>query len=358
MREQVLARPSSQGCRTRVTSSLRPCWAPVSLPPVAAVTHAAMNTGVQTPVGVPALGPGGARPQVASRGHRVLLCSAPEGPHLLARHLDSQPLSCPRGDVAPHRARRGPRGRHTPSFKVVPALPLCQRAGTTLARMRLLPQVVSLRKLLFQLGRPLTECELWALSHACLTALRARREHPGAGLSCGSMLAPPRASQGITRPLSGTCGPQGQPGARWLGAHSVPEVLALVLGPKGSGGHRGQVHGSWALRPTTLLSGGSCVDGHSPQQGDVVPKEAEVARGRGHFRHYPGLQLAGQCDRLTALDGNTSWGRTMRAAPQSHDPRAVWGTASSGTPQRGRTRGWAGTLHAPSSSLLSFPFPT
>ncbi|XP_045883388.1 kinase non-catalytic C-lobe domain-containing protein 1 isoform X1 [Meles meles] len=39
-------------------------------------------------------------------------------------------------------------------------------------------QVVSLRKLLFQLGRPLTECELWALSHACLTALRTRREHP------------------------------------------------------------------------------------------------------------------------------------------------------------------------------------
>ncbi|KAI5759981.1 KNDC1 [Gulo gulo luscus] len=39
-------------------------------------------------------------------------------------------------------------------------------------------QVVSLQQLLCQLGRPFKECELWALSHACLTALRAHREHP------------------------------------------------------------------------------------------------------------------------------------------------------------------------------------
>lgn len=68
MREQVPAHPSSQGCRTRDTSSLHPCWAPVSLPPVAAVTHAAVNTGVQTPAAVPALGLGRARPQVALAG--------------------------------------------------------------------------------------------------------------------------------------------------------------------------------------------------------------------------------------------------------------------------------------------------
>ncbi|XP_059254873.1 LOW QUALITY PROTEIN: kinase non-catalytic C-lobe domain-containing protein 1 [Mustela nigripes] len=39
-------------------------------------------------------------------------------------------------------------------------------------------QVISLRQLLRQLGRPFKECELWALSHACLTALRAHHEHP------------------------------------------------------------------------------------------------------------------------------------------------------------------------------------
>ncbi|XP_027975823.1 LOW QUALITY PROTEIN: kinase non-catalytic C-lobe domain-containing protein 1 [Eumetopias jubatus] len=39
-------------------------------------------------------------------------------------------------------------------------------------------QGVSLQELLYQLGRPFKEYELWALSHACLTALRAHSEHP------------------------------------------------------------------------------------------------------------------------------------------------------------------------------------
>ncbi|EFB25102.1 hypothetical protein PANDA_021203, partial [Ailuropoda melanoleuca] len=39
-------------------------------------------------------------------------------------------------------------------------------------------QGVSLQELLCQLGRPFKEYELWALSHACLTALRTHSEHP------------------------------------------------------------------------------------------------------------------------------------------------------------------------------------
>ncbi|XP_030896914.1 kinase non-catalytic C-lobe domain-containing protein 1-like [Leptonychotes weddellii] len=39
-------------------------------------------------------------------------------------------------------------------------------------------QGVSLQELLYQLGRPFKEYELWALSHACLTALRTHSEHP------------------------------------------------------------------------------------------------------------------------------------------------------------------------------------
>ncbi|XP_025866434.2 kinase non-catalytic C-lobe domain-containing protein 1 [Vulpes vulpes] len=39
-------------------------------------------------------------------------------------------------------------------------------------------QGVSLQDLLCQLGRPFKEYELWALSHACLTALRTHSEHP------------------------------------------------------------------------------------------------------------------------------------------------------------------------------------
>ncbi|XP_032255394.1 kinase non-catalytic C-lobe domain-containing protein 1-like [Phoca vitulina] len=39
-------------------------------------------------------------------------------------------------------------------------------------------QGVSLQELLYQLGRPFKEYELWALSHACLTALRTHSKHP------------------------------------------------------------------------------------------------------------------------------------------------------------------------------------
>ncbi|XP_025774061.1 kinase non-catalytic C-lobe domain-containing protein 1 [Puma concolor] len=39
-------------------------------------------------------------------------------------------------------------------------------------------QGISLQDLLCQLGRPFKEYELWALSHACLSALRAHSEHP------------------------------------------------------------------------------------------------------------------------------------------------------------------------------------
>lgn len=42
-----------------------------------------------------------------------------------------------------------------------------------------LPQGVSLQDLLSQLGRPFKEYELWALSHACLSALRTHHWHPG-----------------------------------------------------------------------------------------------------------------------------------------------------------------------------------
>lgn len=52
-------------------------------------------------------------------------------------------------------------------------------------------QGISLQDLLRQLGRPFKEYELWALSHACLSALRARSEHPGDALSRGSVFSPP-----------------------------------------------------------------------------------------------------------------------------------------------------------------------
>lgn len=42
-----------------------------------------------------------------------------------------------------------------------------------------LPQGISLQDLLSQLGRPFKEYELWALSHACLSALRTHHWHPG-----------------------------------------------------------------------------------------------------------------------------------------------------------------------------------
>ncbi|XP_023977412.1 kinase non-catalytic C-lobe domain-containing protein 1 [Physeter macrocephalus] len=41
-----------------------------------------------------------------------------------------------------------------------------------------LEQGVSLQDLLSKLGRPFKECELWALSHACLSALRTHGQHP------------------------------------------------------------------------------------------------------------------------------------------------------------------------------------
>lgn len=42
-----------------------------------------------------------------------------------------------------------------------------------------LPQGVSLQDLLSKLGRPFKEYELWALSHACLSAVGTHARHPG-----------------------------------------------------------------------------------------------------------------------------------------------------------------------------------
>lgn len=53
-----------------------------------------------------------------------------------------------------------------------------------------LPQGVSLQDLLSKLGRPFREYELWALSHACLSAVGTHARLPGdtcAAVPCSAM---------------------------------------------------------------------------------------------------------------------------------------------------------------------------